>query len=152
MLSPQPMKSKGAIMERSYEQIDIQKAKPVPRFTSLNISVICRRRGLCTQASKQASSSFGRFKQASKHRTPYQASMALACLWTALTAFEPPATCICDLPYPHQMSASDSMARLKLQVSGSYRFLCVFDVSVEPRHRLPSRRIAISRILPPVVP
>jgi hypothetical protein len=28
------------------------------------------------------------------------------------TTFAPPATCICNLPYPHQVSASDSMARL----------------------------------------
>jgi hypothetical protein len=55
-------------------RFSINKGKFVPPFTLSNISVICRRRGLCTQASKQASSIFGLFKQASKHRTPYQAS------------------------------------------------------------------------------
>jgi hypothetical protein len=54
-----------------------------------------------------------------------------------LAAFTPPATCIHDFSYPHQVSASDSMALLELQVSRSYRFLCILDVSVELRYRLP---------------
>jgi hypothetical protein len=55
-------------------EFSMSKGEFVPPFTSSNISVICRRRDLCTQASKQASSIFGLSKQASKHRTPYQAS------------------------------------------------------------------------------
>jgi hypothetical protein len=54
-----------------------------------------------------------------------------------LAAFTPPATCVYDLSYPYQVSASNSIARLKLQVSCSYRFPYVLDISVKLYRRLP---------------
>lgn len=55
-------------------RFSMSKGELVPPFTSSNNPVICRRRDLCTQVSKQALSISGLFKQASKHRAPYQAS------------------------------------------------------------------------------